>query len=211
MQALERLILVLLLSVAILFVAQAGSWAHESWGTWATQRALMNAQLTPGQPVLEPVVSLKDGEVAQLSQVATGKCSYVIIASSLCPYSRAAQNLWTVTMLNEKGTIAPPGWEVAWVLLRPGDSQGQFFDPAFPAPTFGAGASAGAGRASHFLTAAGVSGFPFHLVLDRAGQVVRGGLGAPLPPVDAFKSDCTLEASTVEEAYTPVGAIGVDQ
>jgi hypothetical protein len=151
-------------------------------------------QSTPLGVAVDELVENSTGDTKQkLSEVEDGYCRYVIVASSVCPFSKQLAVRWTVAALREsRSALLPEEWRTFWVFVDPGPSASEFTDPQFPAPRF---------RASHnrvFMTQVGITGFPYHLVLDRHGRVVDAGTGGQLYEREAFRSNCTLRPTTNE-------------
>lgn len=154
--------------------------------------------LRAGDHVEESVTADATGTVEQVSDVARGQCRYVIVATSTCPYCRSLATRWTVTSLNDpNGAGLSDGWVAFWIADEAQPAGSALFDNAFPAPTFH---SRSKGRLSQQIGALGV---PYHLVIDRSGRIVSGGLGGELLPRRAYKADCTIDSDAQVTEFTP--------
>lgn len=141
-----------------------------------------------GQRIESKVVDDSAGIAAALSDVHSGYCRYVVLAVGTCPHCRSLAVRWTVTVLQDTTPgLMPEGWRAFWVFGE-AEAQRAALDKQFPAQTYHGFAPFAVFRE------AGVIGVPYHLVLDRRGRVVGGGLGGALLPRKVFKQDCTLAA-----------------
>jgi hypothetical protein len=139
-----------------------------------------------GVTVDQVVVDWTKSASARLSDIGAASCRYVIVASSICPFCKEAAVRWTVEGLRGARDLVPEGWSTFWVLVEPEEPAPELADPAFPAARHFAVHNA------TFMGQVGVTGFPYHLVLDRDGTILAAGTGAELPPLEAFNSACEI-------------------
>lgn len=127
-----------------------------------------------------------DARADKLSDAWPGMCRYVVIYSPHCGACRVRASQWYQTLYREKGQHFPADWAVIWVSVEGAAADSGAFPAGFFLPRVYA-------RDGSSLSAeAGVHAVPAYLVLDRDGTVKTGGVGAPLPAVSAFRSDCSV-------------------
>ncbi len=125
-----------------------------------------------------------------VSDVDDGLCRYIVVASSTCSFSRELQLRWTVTALNDPNPrMMPDGWATFWIAVDGPEGAAGFFDDDFPVRHFASD------DPFEIVTEAGIKGYPFHLVLDREGRLLSGGLGGELLPRSSFQEDCSIKES----------------
>ena len=193
----------------ILFLGTSVS-AYAAWAASRDTRQLFGAMTAASSPVGRKidamVVSDLDGTVQPLSDVAAGRCRFVVVGSRSCPYARAAAYRWMITALNDPaGATMPEGWEALWVSTDEITGRGEMFDSGFPTPTFFA-----QDRIA-FIRSAGISHTPFQFILDRNGTVTAVDHEPRLFPVAAFQDDCTIltDSTTLSPPeVTPVTGSG---
>lgn len=89
----------------------------------------------------------------------------------------------------------PPGWATFWLVA--GDStHSPIADEAFPVPVLWTDSW------RQLVRRGGVSGVPYHFVLDTTGRLVSRGLGGELLPRAAFRSDCSIETGVAIPTFT---------
>ena len=196
--------------IAVLLLVGIAGYGVQRWtevrDVLQTQEAMLAAGSAVGQSVDALVVSDEGGVVQSLSDVGAGKCRYIIIATRICPYARAAAYRWMTTALNDPAADSmPDGWQAFWVAAEEVTGRGDLFDPAFPSPTFYVRDKIA------FIRSTGLSHSPLHLVMNRRGVVIDTGSERRLLPMSAFLDDCTIAADPVlpvAERVTPVSPTG---
>ena len=141
-----------------------------------------------GRPITQMVKNLGTDRAKNLADVQKGFCRYIIVASGLCSFCKEQAVKWTVAAsLEPEGLLVPDEWRTFWVFVEPGELASEFKDSRFPAPRYRASNNA------RFMKEAGVTSFPYHLVLDPQGRVTAAGTGGWLHERESFQSDCTLK------------------
>lgn len=197
-------------AIAVLLAVGIAGYGLRGWtetrDARRTQEAMSAATPVLGRSVDALVISDEGGAVQRLSDVAAGKCRYIIIGTRTCPHARMAASRWMSTALNDPaGDRMPDGWQAFWVAAEEVTARGDLFDPAFPSPTFYVRDKIA------FIRSAGFTHSPLHLVMDRRGVVVDAGGERRLLPLSAFLDDCTITADPalpMAGAVTPVDSTG---
>ena len=197
-------------AITVVLLAGLAAYGLQAWTQARDARDIRDAMLAAEPAVdrsVDALVVSDEGEVVQrLSDVAAGKCRYIIIGTRSCPHAKTAADRWMSTgLLDPAGDWMPDGWQAFWVVADEVTGRGDLFDPAFPSPTFYV-----RDRIA-FIRSAGVSHSPLHLVMDRRGVVIDAGSERRLLPASAFLDDCTIAAEPLPsmlEAVTPVSATG---
>lgn len=131
-----------------------------------------------------------DSEPVRIPDETVGSCAYLILADPTCGSCATARQRWARDVALQPGLAAPSGWAVRWVIMA----------PAAMAESFAIGGPGvlpvewSSMEDRRLLTRLGIAGFPAYAVLDREGGLVDSGVGARLPPRDAFRQDCTIDA-----------------
>ena len=141
-----------------------------------------------GQSLPVPITSLGGIPLGNLSEVGGGSCRYIIVASGTCPFSKRAARSWT-SRAATNSPMLPDGWLSFWVLVEPATVADEFLDAGFPVERYRPSDN------NSFMKDVGVTAFPFHIVLDRAGRVTASGPRAPVPDPGAFSPDCRMDLS----------------
>lgn len=132
------------------------------------------------------VVSSQHVGPLALSDVGSGTCRYIVIYSHQCGASRTLARQWYQQLFRERGEPFPHDWTVIWASVTDSAAGAGFFPHGFPLDAVFAAAG------SRLAEEAGVHAYPAHIVLDRAGVVRSGEVGARLLPRTAFRSDCSV-------------------
>ncbi|MDE2653699.1 MAG: hypothetical protein OXI71_07765 [Gemmatimonadota bacterium] len=161
-------------------------WHYDRGFDWGPEATAI------GAPINEHIVALETGEsLGSLSQFSRGQCVYVVVASSSCPFSRRAAEVWTAAaMATPEHELVPKTWAVLWVLVESGELAPEFLDSRFPVPRFLPEDNQSS------MNGAGIRAFPYHIVLDTAGLVVQAGSGARLHDHSAFGLECRISSAT---------------
>jgi hypothetical protein len=86
-------------------------------------------------------------------------------------------------------SIVPSNWVALWLSVEDSASSAAALAPDFPfARYFRA-------TAERLEPALGLRAYPAHVVLDRLGRVVTGGIGAPLPTPDQLSPACEFASA----------------
>jgi len=172
--------------VALLTV---GHLAYRTAGVSGDYDYCADGELNPpaiGQLLPVPITNLNGTPLGDLSEVRGGSCRYIIVASGTCPFSKRAAQSWT-SRAATGAHLLPGGWVSFWVLVEPATVADEFLAPGFPVDRYRPSDN------NAFMKDVGVTAFPFHIVLDRAGRVTASGPRAPLPDPGAFSPDCSLD------------------
>ena len=138
-----------------------------------------------GEAVSDTLIASATGETRVLSDIAPGQCRYVVLYSTRCGPSMALARQWTQDLEAVPGSRAvPAGWEALWIAVE--DSSGVEFPAAAVVGHYRSK------RPTALARALGVTAYPAHIILDRAGRVVAGDVGAPLRALEAYQADCTI-------------------
>ena len=127
---------------AVLFAGVA-AYGAVAWAAWLETREVQRMHEAMGaasqaiaRRVDALVVSDDDGRVQSLSDVAAGKCRYVVIGTEICPHTITAVARWTLTALNDPaGADMPEGWATFWVAADEMTGSDDLFGSDFPVPT----------------------------------------------------------------------------
>ena len=125
-----------------------------------------------------------------LSDVAAGTCRHVIIYSPTCGACTALAHQWQQDLYQDSEPF-PDDWRLIWVSNVDSAASAGF---ATPGPALHVYAAPGVDWPSKL----GISGYPSHIVLDRAGHIVSGGLGGFLLAKQSYRDDCRLDSPSIE-------------
>lgn len=138
---------------------------------------------------LEIDVQEPSGQEVDLASAMDGECAYLVIADPLCSACASARDRWARDVSLAPDVIKPVGWRIHWVIVADGANADGFASGgrrAIPVEwSFSADRS--------IITSLGITGFPSYLILDRGGRLVEKGVGARLPPREAFQPGCMIE------------------
>jgi hypothetical protein len=151
------------------------------------------AKIKPGVRVEQKVTGGGLERAAGLSDVKPGKCRFLVIYSPTCGACLALAHQWKQDLRGDESPF-PAGWEVAWVSSQDSAFSARLQPPG--APVANLFASAGVS----WVESVGITGYPSHVILDRDGRIVSGGLGGFLSPKESYKSDCTVTSANAERA-----------
>jgi len=129
----------------------------------------------------------RDGHVRPLLDVYPHTCRYVVFYAPTCPASTALAHQWHQTFVLDPH-ILPENWRAIWVSTESA-APSATHPFVLPART----ESAYSVNSGYWSRAVGVTGVPFHVVLDRDGRLISTGTGGHLLPRDAYTSDCSLD------------------
>lgn len=141
-----------------------------------------------GQSLPVPIATLDGVPIGDLSELGEGSCRYIIVAAGTCPFSKRAAQSWT-SHAAASPNMLPEGWLSFWVLVEPPTIADEFLASGFPVKRYRPSDN------NSFMKDVGVTAFPFHIVLDRAGRVTASGPRAPVPDPSVFSTDCRMDLS----------------
>lgn len=124
------------------------------------------------------------GPSVDLSDIAPGSCTYVVVWSPSCAASIGAAKQWTASARDRRSV--PAGWYHAWVSVEDSTRSHEAVPRDFPFPQFFRATDV---RLEEALK---MNVYPVHLVLDRTGKVVSTGAGAPILDESDFLSECRI-------------------
>jgi len=115
-------------------------------------------------------------------------CRYIVVISASCGASADLVRTWSRG--TERGPSLPADWRVLWLSASDEESMAGVMPKEFPFPVYYPSGSA------DVLGKLGVDAVPTHLVLDKTGRIVEGGVGADAPDPARLRPDCSIAPET---------------
>ena len=147
------------------------------------------AEVGPPSPFgITPSATLRtwpDGRLTELTDVAPGKCRYVVIYASSCSFARAAASDWRRIAKHDEDLL-PDDWDVFWVSLEQLTDADILTHPDFPWSVYTVE------NPTEARGTIGMNGLPSHILLDREGKVVEAGSGVTLWKSTYYLPSCTI-------------------